>query len=75
VEAGQTVELLPALVTIRGLSVNDVMVMTADGRQAGPVSGLASTIALPAGDYKIQLGGGWKTFTVAEGQALTISAK
>jgi hypothetical protein len=32
-----------------------------------------STIVLPAGSYRVGIGGGWKPFTVAEGEKLTIS--
>lgn len=74
-DSGKPVELRPAIVTVLGLSVNDVWILTADGRQAGAVSALASTIALPAGSYAIKAGTASKTFTVAEGEALTISFK
>jgi hypothetical protein len=75
VEAGQVVQLNPGSVTVTGLSVNDVPILTADGRQTGAVSALGSTLVLPPGNYKIQLGGQWRPFTIAEGQALTIGVK
>lgn len=74
-EAGQTVTLLPGIVTVKGLGVHDAPVATDTGAPVGSVSGIASTIVLPAGTYKVQLAGAWRSFTVAEGQKLTISAK
>mgnify|MGYP001222815011 CR=1 FL=1 len=62
-------------VTVKGLDVHDVPVKTKDGRDAGSVSALASTIVLPAGDYQLQMGGVWRAFTLAEAQTLTISVK
>lgn len=75
VDAGKPVELRPAIVTVLGLSVNDVWILTADGRQAAAVSALASTVALPAGNYTIKVGTASKAFTAVEGETLTISFK
>ncbi|MDO8835357.1 MAG: hypothetical protein Q7V01_07155, partial [Vicinamibacterales bacterium] len=75
VDAGTPVELRPAIVTVLGLSVNDVWILTADGRQAAAVSALASTVALPAGNYTVKVGAASKAFTVVEGEKVTISFK
>ncbi len=75
VEAGQTVRVNPGRVTVTGLSVNDVPILTQDDRRAGVVSALGSTLVLPPGAYKIQLGGQWRPFTIAEGAQLTIGVK
>jgi Mg-chelatase subunit ChlD len=74
-ESGQTVTLLPGIVTVKGLNVTDVPVATEAGVTVGTVSALSSTIVLPAGTYRVLLTGSWRSFTVAEGQTLTISVK
>ncbi len=74
-DAGKTVTLLPGIVSVKGLGVNDVPVTTESGTPVGTVSALSSTIVLPAGTYRVRIGGTWRPFTIAEGQTLTVNAK
>jgi uncharacterized protein YerC len=75
VNSGKTTTLNAGILRVTGASFSGNRVRTADGKEVGDLSSIQSWISLPPGSYTIEVGKDKKSFTIAEGQELTMDMK
>ena len=71
-KAGQRTVLNPGVLEVHGATINGHAIRAASGAEVGEVSATGSSTPLPPGDYTIELKGGTRTFTLAEGQRIVV---
>lgn len=69
-EAGQRLVLNPGVVALKGAKITGHKLYDAQGREVGEVSATMSSLALPPGQYSLELGQGREEFELKEGQRL-----
>ncbi|MFH1034668.1 MAG: VWA domain-containing protein [Pseudomonadota bacterium] len=69
-EAGQKLVLNPGVLHLQGAKITGHRVLDAQGHEVGQVSATMSSIALPPGQYALELEGGRESFELKEGQRL-----
>jgi hypothetical protein len=67
-EAGKRTVLEPGVITVRGAKINGHAIRDANGNEVGEVSASGSSMPLPPGAYTVELTGGPRKFTLAEGE-------
>ncbi len=72
---GAKITLNPGLVTLRGASAQGHHIRTMRGDLIDTVSHTTPTVALPPGEYTIDIEGKLKTFTLKEGENLILQKK
>jgi hypothetical protein len=71
-EAGKRTVLKPGVITVRGAKINGHAIRDAGGNEVGEVSATGSSMPLPPGAYTVELTGGPRAFTLAEGERVEL---
>jgi uncharacterized protein YerC len=75
VNSGKITTLNAGILRVTGASISGNRVRTTDGKEVGDLSSIQTWISLPPGHYTIEVGSVKKSFTIAEGQELTMDLK
>jgi hypothetical protein len=75
VGAGETATLNAGVVTVEGAGVGGNTIRTAEGREVGYVSNTANSFTLPPGDYTVEIEGKQVSFSLQEGESITLENK
>lgn len=75
IDEGKEVVLNPGVVDVDGASYRGHVIRTKDGKDVGFVSNTSSSMALPPGEYTIEIGGKRIPFTLKEGETRTFTIK
>jgi hypothetical protein len=75
VTSGNITTLNAAVITVTGASVTGHKIFGADGKPIGEVTSMTHSMSLPPGKYAIEIGGKKQSFSLTEGQELTMTNK
>ena len=75
VNSGKVTTLNDGILRVTGASISGNRIATADGKVIGDVSSIQTWLALPPGNYTIEVGNQKRPFRIAEGQELTMDLK